>query len=158
MKAAVWHEPRVIKIEDLEIPEPQEGEVLVKMVAVGFVEKKLEWAKKLGVTNLVNAVKENPLERIQLNTMKGVDYVFECTGGANTIRLVTDIIRNGGTAIIVGMAPFGMGVSVDVVFLLFDKTLLAVGGSTKGAADIPRYVDLYVDGKIPLDRYGKHDL
>jgi len=124
-----------------------------RIFAVDVLDWKLEVAKQLGATDTINATKESPLDRIQEETMGGVDYAFECIGKPETIALALDCVRSGGTAVAIGMVPYGTMVPIDGAFLLFDKTLTGcLGGSSRAGIDIPCYAELYKAGKLPLDK------
>jgi S-(hydroxymethyl)glutathione dehydrogenase/alcohol dehydrogenase len=124
-----------------------------RIFAVDVLDSKLEMARELGATDVINASRENVLDRIQDGTNGGVDYAFECIGNPATITLSLDCIRPGGKAIVLGMAPYGTMAEIDAAFLLFDKTLTGcVGGSLRPGVDIPRYAELYREGRLPLDK------
>ena len=48
----------------------------------------------------------------------GVDHAFEVVGAAPTIRLAWDVLRAGGTAVVVGLAPHGVEVSLPAIEFL----------------------------------------
>ena len=124
-----------------------------RIFAVDKLENKLQMAQELGATDLVNASKEDPLEKIQLATMGGVDYVIEAIGNADTIAMAFNMLKYGGTAVVVGVAPWGALVSIDAMFLLAEKSLTGcIAGRLRPRIDIPRYVDLFKAGRLPLDK------
>ena len=124
-----------------------------KIIAIDVADNKLEFAKEIGATHTINSAKVGAMERIQAIAPGGVDFAFECIGRPETVVLALDGVRFGGTAVIVGMVPWGTTVGIDAMFLLFDKTLTGcIGGSTRGRVDIPGWIDLYKAGKIPLDK------
>ncbi len=123
-----------------------------KIIAVDVLESKLDKAKEFGATHVINGAKENAVEAIQQITGFGTDYAMEFVGNLELMSQAFDAIKPGGKAIIVGSPPFGAKVSVDAISLLSEKTLTGTaGGSLRPAIDIPRYVDLYMEGKLDLD-------
>lgn len=80
--------------------------------------------------------------------------VFEAIGLVPTIEQSLRLLRPGGTAVIVGMAPFGQQASFDA-FGLADRSLRVVGsnyGSTIAVSDFPRYASLANAGRLPIER------
>src|SRR5205823_8752686 len=75
------------------------------ILAVDTVDEKLELARTFGATHFVNA-KTNPDVPDRVRKLTGApDYVFECIGLAETIQQSYAMLRKGGTAVIVGIAP-----------------------------------------------------
>jgi len=123
-----------------------------KIYAIDLVDKKLGLARQLGATDTINSRKESPLERITVET-GGVDFAFECIGNPDVMALAYDCIAPAGITVIVGGAPAGQMLSINPVpFLVNQKTITgcSAGGGTIG--DITRNVELYMSGKLPLDR------
>ena len=76
-----------------------------KMVVVDLFEKRLEVARRLGATDVIDASKENVEERVrELFDGEGADIVFETAGSPHTIEQTSYFARRGGTVVLVGMA------------------------------------------------------
>jgi L-iditol 2-dehydrogenase len=70
------------------------------------VDYRLEYAKKYGAKEVVNASKENMVEKIiELTDNKGVDVVIEASGASQSIQQSIDIVRLGGRIVLVGYPP-----------------------------------------------------
>jgi S-(hydroxymethyl)glutathione dehydrogenase/alcohol dehydrogenase len=84
---------------------------------------------------------------------RGVDYAFEVIGLPKTMRQAYDCLAKRGTAVVVGVAPMTMEVSVPVMSLVFEERVLtgSLYGSSRPKVDIPRLIDLYRGGKLMLD-------
>lgn len=124
-----------------------------RLIAVDLKDEKLALARELGATHLVNASRDDPVERIREITGGGSDYGFECIGAANTCFQVLESVRPGGTAVVVGSPPFGSKVSIDPLTLLLDRTLTGcVEGSVIPSVDLPVWVDMYMEGLLPLNK------
>ena len=66
----------------------------------------LEYAKKLGATNIINAAETDVFAEIdKLTDKKGVDVVIETAGSARTISQTPYLVKNGGNIVLVGLAP-----------------------------------------------------
>lgn len=122
------------------------------IIAIDVLERKLEMAQQFGATHLVNAGREDPVEAVRALTGKGADYAFEVIGNPEAISQAFDMVHAGGEAIMVGVSPFGSKTSVDTGGLLTEKVLRGcLYGSIRPRVDIPRFIDLYVAGRLKLD-------
>ena len=73
------------------------------------IPKRLEVAKKLGATRVVNGREENVVDVIaKLTNGRGVDKVIETAGNKFTTQQTADLVRAGGVVTLVGMAPDDM--------------------------------------------------
>ena len=84
----------------------------------------------------------------------GPDVCVEAIGLPSTIEIAIGCLPNGGTALLVGMTPFGARASFEV-FPFVDGGRRIVGsnyGSAVPAVDFPRYAPLHLDGRLPIDR------
>ena len=123
------------------------------IVAIDVAEEKLEYARSLGATHTVNAAEEDPVQRVRELTGGGADHVFECVGSARALPQLVQMIRPGGHGYVVGAAPPGTTFSFPTDGFLRNKNLHGVTlGNITATVDIPRYVDLYAKGRLPLER------
>ena len=124
-----------------------------RIIALDSSEWKLDLAKQLGATDAVNANTTNPVAAIVEMTAGGVDFAFEAIGLAATVRQALRMTRKGGTTVMVGVVPVGTNVEVpgaDIV--LRGKSIVGcMMGSNRFRLDMPRYVDLYLNGHLKLD-------
>ncbi len=128
-----------------------------KIIAVDALSKKLSMAKKLGADYTINAKKEDPVGKTMELTGGGADYALECIGNVDVMAQAFASIHYGGKCIIVGMAPLGAMISAAPFEFLLGKTLMGtVQGDICPSIDIPRYIDLYMDGKLPIDKLISH--
>ncbi len=76
------------------------------ITVVDVIPKRLEYAMKLGATNTINAAETDVFAEIdKLTDKKGVDVVIETAGSARTISQTPYLVKNGGTIVLVGLAP-----------------------------------------------------
>jgi len=123
-----------------------------KIIAVDMRANKLEMARQFGATHVVDASREDAVARVRDLTGGGADYAFEAIGLPAAITQAFDMVKRGGEAIVVGMAPFGSEVTVSATAFLDEKVLRGCFyGSTRPRVDMPRLVDLYMAGKLKLD-------
>ncbi|MEZ4859830.1 MAG: zinc-binding dehydrogenase [Caldilineaceae bacterium] len=124
-----------------------------RIIAVDLVEEKLDLAKEFGATDAVYAGRGDAVQQVQELTGGGVDYAFEAIGLKQTARQAYDMIRRGGTAVVVGMVPPNDTIEVPGLIWRDEKTLKgSFYGSARFHVDMPRILDLYRQGKLELDR------
>ena len=128
-----------------------------QIIAVDLRAEKLEHAVRRGATDTVLADGDDPAGQIRALSGGGVDYAFEVVGAPATIRLAWDTLRPGGTAVVVGLAPVGVEVSLPAIEFLSEKRIV---GSYYGSADPARslrgLVELASAGRLPLDDMVSH--
>ncbi|MDY6863106.1 MAG: Zn-dependent alcohol dehydrogenase [Thermodesulfobacteriota bacterium] len=123
------------------------------IIAVDIMESKLKMAQEFGAHIAINSSMENPVERILEITNGGADYTFEFIGNVNVMEQAYNSSRPGGLTVIVGSPPAGEKLSIDPMGLLTEKTIMGTaGGSLRPGIDIPRYVELYMQKKLDLDK------
>jgi Zn-dependent alcohol dehydrogenase len=123
------------------------------IIAVDVFASKLAFARQLGATHTVNAREVDAVESLRLLTRLGPDYVFDSVGAAATINQALRAVRPGGTATVMGMHAIKSEVPIPAGPLIAqNKRLLgSFFGSAKPHVDLPRLVDLYRAGRLPLD-------
>ena len=128
-----------------------------KIIAVDTIDKKLEMAKELGADHVINASKEDPVAKVHELTGGGADYAIETAGKIQVKEQAFGSIRMGGTCVLIGMTPMGETMTIDPAQFMLGKTLTGnIEGEIRPHVDIPRYVDLFMDGKLPLDKLVSH--
>ena len=79
-------------------------------------------------------------------------FSFEAVGLKDTAEQSFKMIRPGGQATVIGMIPVGTKVELHGVELLSEKTLTGSNmGSNQFRTDMPRFVEMYLDGRLKLD-------
>src|SRR5205823_4807775 len=110
----------------------------------------LELARSAGATDVVVS-SGDVVAAVHALTGGGVDHAFEVVGRPETIRLAWDAIRPGGQAIVVGLVPRGVDVSVPGIEFLSDKSLRGTYyGSGDAARDLPELAALALAGELDL--------
>jgi S-(hydroxymethyl)glutathione dehydrogenase/alcohol dehydrogenase len=123
-----------------------------RIIAVDRVPMKLELAKKFGATDVVDASSVDPVQAVVEMTSGGVHYAFEAIGLKATAEAAFGMLRSGGTATIVGLLPFGATIEIPGLALIAERKLQgSLMGSNRFRVDMPRLVDLYLQGRLELD-------
>ncbi len=123
-----------------------------RVIAVDTNPVKLQLATKLGATDLVNPNDGDPVARIMEMTKGGVNHAIECLGLKKTAEQCFEMLAVGGTATIVGMVPFGQKIELDGFAFLRERRIQGSSmGSNRFRTDMPRLIDLYLQGRLHLD-------
>lgn len=124
-----------------------------KVIAIDTLDSKLEKAKELGADYVINASKDDPQMKIPEILGQGADYAIECIGNVDVIAQALNCIRSGGLLVIAGMPPLVDMLTIPPFQFLLGKTITGtIQGDVVAPVDIPRYVDLFMDGKLPIDK------
>lgn len=131
---------------------------LVTVVGVDVVPERLALARELGASHTVDAGREDVAARLaELTDGRGVDAALDTTGDPAVLRTAVDALAVCGQCAVVGAPPPGTEVALDVQSLLVGKRVVGVTiGSADPAAMIPRLVELYRAGGLPLARLVRH--
>ncbi len=127
-----------------------------RIVAVDRVAAKLDMARALGATDDILAGDDDAatLAALQDLTDGGPDVCAEAIGLPRTIELAIASLPTGGTAVLVGMTPFGVRASFEAFpFVDGGRRIVASNyGSAEPAVDFPRYAALHRAGRLPAER------
>ncbi len=125
-----------------------------EVVALDLSDDKLALARELGATATVNARDADAAEQVRALTRGGVDYAFEMAGAIPALELAWKITRRGGSTVTAGLPNPDRRFQLPPVQMVAEERTLRGSyiGSAVPSRDIPRYVDLYRRGKLPVDR------
>jgi S-(hydroxymethyl)glutathione dehydrogenase/alcohol dehydrogenase len=123
------------------------------IIAIDVVPAKLELARELGATAVVDASQSDPAAAVRELVPAGVDHAFEALGRPETIATALELTARGGQALLIGMAPPDARVALDALTMTLQER--CVRGSWYGSCvplrDIPMLVELYRDGRLRLE-------
>jgi aryl-alcohol dehydrogenase len=123
------------------------------IVGIDISESRLELAKELGATHVIDGKVENAVEMIHAITHGGADYSLDATGVPAVTRQALECLRTGGTCGLVGGAPPGTELRFTWESLFFGRTIRGiVEGDAIPDHFIPRLIELYRAGRFPFDR------
>ncbi len=126
-----------------------------KILAIDILDNKLEMAKVFGATHLINASREDPLERmLEITKGMGADYAFEVVGKAETALTAYKLIRRGGTVVLVGLPDLETKLTLPLYEIpLMEKSILGCNyGSGDARVDLTTLLELYKSGRIHLEQ------
>lgn len=125
-----------------------------RIIAIDIHRSKLELAKEVGATDVIDASKCDVVEAVREITGGGVDYSFEAIGRKETAEQAFSMLNPSGTATIVGMISRTQKIEILANDLLADRKLIGSNmGSNRFRVDMPRYAQFYLDGRLKLDTF-----
>jgi alcohol dehydrogenase len=125
-----------------------------RIVAVDTNPAKLELARTLGATDVFDATDPSCAAAIVDALDGGVEFAFEMAGAAAAVELACAVTRRGGTTVAAGLSKPSERLSLQLSAMVADEKVLrgSYMGSCVPRRDIPRYVELYRQGRLPVDR------
>ena len=123
-----------------------------RVIAVDLNATKLDLARVFGATDVVNGSEVDAVEAVKELSRGGVHYSFEAIGLKVAAEQAFQMLRRGGTATVIGMIPMGQMIEIHGYELLGEKRIQGSNmGSNRFRVDMPRLIDLYLDGRLKLD-------
>ncbi len=124
------------------------------IIAVDLADDKLQLACDLGATASVNAADPDAVEIVRALTHGGADFAFEFAGVAAALENAYKMTKRGGTTITAGLPKPDASFGLNIVSLVAEERTLKGSyiGSCVPVRDIPRYIALHKQGKLPVDR------
>ena len=126
------------------------------IIAVDIDDRKLEWAKQFGATHTINATQTDPVEAIRaLTGGNGANVAIEAVGSPITYEQAFYARDHAGTLVQVGVPSPDMKIELPLI------EMFGRGGSLKSSwygdclpsRDFPMYIDLYLQGRLDLDKF-----
>jgi NDMA-dependent alcohol dehydrogenase len=125
------------------------------VVAADPVAFKRETALELGATHAVDSRPEEVVGLLRdLTDGRGADYAFDTAGVPGVLTTAYDAVRRGGTIVAVGLPPDGTAAELPGSDLPRDEKVVTGSfyGSCHPPTDMPWVLDLFMAGRLPLDR------
>jgi aryl-alcohol dehydrogenase len=124
------------------------------IVAVDLRQNRLDVARDLGATHVVDASAVDAAEAIVGLTGGGVEFSLEASGSPKAVRSAVDCLAPRGECSIVGAPALGTEASFDVTHLFTAGRTIrgVVEGESVPSQFVPRLIDLWRSGSFPIDR------
>ena len=123
------------------------------IIAIDPLPAKLDLARKIGARHVINPKQSDVASMIADLTHGGVDVAIEAVGSGAVLAIAYQCTRRGGTTVTVGLPPPNEQLAIPALSLAAqEKTLRGCYmGSAVPRRDIPRMIELYRNGKLPVD-------
>jgi aryl-alcohol dehydrogenase len=127
------------------------------IIAVDVFPNRLELARELGATHVIEAGRADIAAEVRRSTGGGVRFSLEAAGAPAALRAAVDALAPRGTCCLVGSARDGVVAALEMPTLQRGR---AVRGCIQGDSVVkdflPRLVELYRGGRLPVDRLVRH--
>ena len=126
-----------------------------KIIAVDIDDTKLEFAKEMGATHVINSKKSTksvPEQVVEIvgKAKGGADVAFEVLGNPITFNDAVLSVCDGGRAVMVGIAPLNTYAKVDITRLVRRKITIVGSYGAKARVDTPEVISLIERGALTL--------
>jgi alcohol dehydrogenase len=130
------------------------------IIAVDRALDKLTLARELGATNTVNASTDDPVTAIKEITHGGAEFVFESVGSELVLIQAYQATGRGGTTVTMGLPAPDKMFSVPALGIVGEERTIkgSYMGSCVPRRDLPRYIEMYRAGLLPVDKLHTHTL
>lgn len=125
------------------------------IIGIDLNRSRLDLASDLGATHLIDATEGSVVERIQaLTGGRGANYALELTGASGAITNAISALSGRGTIGLIGIPGDDTVVPLNVIDVMFHGKLIlgSIQGNSVPELLIPTLVDLFEEGKLPVDR------
>ncbi|WP_109476232.1 zinc-dependent alcohol dehydrogenase family protein [Paraburkholderia sp. C35] len=125
-----------------------------QIIAVDLADSRLQFARSLGATHIYNARDPDTEAAIRDATSGGVDRALEFAGAIPALSLAYNVTRRGGVTVTAGLPPPTSTFGLSVAKLVGEERNLKGSyiGTCVPSRDIPRYMSMYMQGRLPVDR------
>lgn len=126
-----------------------------EVIAIDPVTSRRARALEFGASGVIDSENPDLTQRLRAQaSLDGFDWSIVTTGHAAAMTLGIESIRPGGTACIVGLAPQGAPVPIDMLDLVvYERRIIGSAyGSISPQLLVPRLIELYRAGRLPLER------
>ncbi|MGW4335940.1 zinc-binding dehydrogenase [Rhodococcus koreensis] len=129
------------------------------IIAVDTAEAPLKKATEVGATHVINVSTQSLNDELAALSPRPIKWAIDAVGSPRTLRSAVDSIGTGGTVVAVGLGKVDATAEIPINPLVQQEKRIV--GSLYGTAntpiDIPKLLDLYRAGRLPLDALlGRH--
>jgi len=125
------------------------------IVALDLNEEKLKLARDLGATVALNAADPDCVNHVVDATDGGVHVAVESAGSPRALQTAYDVTRVGCTTVVTGMPGPDAEITLKHMSITAQERVLkgSYMGSSVPKRDIPRYMAMFKNGMLPVDRF-----
>ena len=125
-----------------------------RIIALDLNPEKLQLARELGADFAINAADSDCVSQVREATLGGSHVAVETAGSAKALETAYQITRRGGTTVTAGMPGPEAKITLSHLSLAAEERCLkgSYMGSCVPKRDVPRYLSMFQDGKLPVDK------
>lgn len=130
------------------------------IVAIDRVADKLGLATQVGATHTIDASQVNPVAALRDLTKGGADYSLESVGSETVLMQAYEATKRGGMTISIGLPAGNKMFSVPALGIVTEERTIkgSYMGSSVPRRDVPRYIEMYQSGLLPVTKLQTHTL
>lgn len=130
------------------------------IIAIDLTEEKLKFATQCGATHVVDASRIDVWQLLKKVAPDGVDFTVDASGNKNAMEMAFDLAKEAkGVCVIAGNLSKDEKISIHPFELIKGKKLVGTwGGETNPGIDIPKYIDAFDKGELPITELITHRL
>jgi succinate semialdehyde reductase (NADPH) len=134
-----------------------------QIIAIDVRDDKLEMARRLGATDIINSTSGEVVARVRdLTEGRGVDVAFEVLGRAETFVQAFEVVRDGGRMVAVGIAPGRTAAPIEITRLVRRGIRIIGSFGARTRTDMPEVLRLAALGafrpeRMVTERFGLSD-
>jgi S-(hydroxymethyl)glutathione dehydrogenase/alcohol dehydrogenase len=122
-----------------------------RIIAVDVREDKLEAARAIGATDLIDSRASDPVAQLQkLTNGRGVDVAIEAIGRSETVTQAFNMVCDGGRVVVLGVAPMDAVAPIGITRLVRRGIQIIGSFGCRVRTDMPELIALAASGKIDV--------
>ena len=124
------------------------------VIALDVHADKLALAMELGASHAVNVTSPTAIEEVRDLTQGGLDHAFDMAGTVKALEMAYACLRTGGSLTSAGLAPADAEMRIKP-YDMVSREIRVQGsymGSCTPSADLPKYLEYYRQGRLPVHR------
>jgi len=125
------------------------------IIAVDITDERLELARELGASHVINGKREDTKARILDITRRGADYIVDLTGHPKMLAMAVEALAPTGSVALIGAAPQGTQASIDMAALLNRRVPRSHPGRCGSAAVDSQAHRVLSSGQVPVRSLGE---
>ncbi|RYY22061.1 MAG: NAD(P)-dependent alcohol dehydrogenase [Sphingobacteriaceae bacterium] len=122
------------------------------IIAVDINDERLEFAKELGATHIINSAREDVSKQVLEILPHGVQYGVDTTGRNEVINNILSSLAPVGELVCIGVARKPLELETNIFLTKGYKIKWINQGDSVPQEFIPKLIHMYQNGQFPFDR------
>ncbi len=122
---------------------------LTDITVIDIMENRLEKAKELGATQVINASKVDPIQTLHAIIGDGADFTFETAGNEKTLLQIAKMTKRGGIITLVGYTSKGIA-PLNVNWIIDNEQTIKTVFRYRN--HYPAIIKAVSEGRIPIKK------